>query len=147
MFSILLIATLVLAACGGASQPTEQQPPPGGSAQRQFDAARAHLSVDDIKTILTTSPACIYHPLFMTLQSGIVEYDGDELKGISHYSNQWYVVDDDIALGIGSYGQHIVFNRNTRVAIAKFSTYPINPVFDMAAKDLPWLIEQARSEA
>jgi hypothetical protein len=57
------------------------------------------------------------------------------------------VVDDDIALGIGSYGQYFIFNRKTKVAIAKFSTYPINPDFDMAAKDLPWLIEQARSEA
>jgi predicted choloylglycine hydrolase len=51
-----------------------------GSAKRQFDAVREHLSVADIKTILTTSPVCIYHPMFMTLQSGIVEYDGDEIR-------------------------------------------------------------------
>jgi hypothetical protein len=50
------------------------------SARLQFDAAREDLSVDDIKTVLTTSPVCIYHPLLMTLQSGIVEYNGDEIR-------------------------------------------------------------------
>lgn len=64
---------------------------------------------------------------------------------ISHYSNQWYVIDDAIALGIGSYGQYIIFNRNTDVAIAKFSTYPINPDYDLAIRDLAWLIERVQT--
>jgi len=49
--------------------------PPNGCS-----GAPDNLSVDDVKTILTTSPVCIYHPLFMTLQSGIVEYNGDQIK-------------------------------------------------------------------
>ncbi len=64
---------------------------------------------------------------------------------VSFYSNQWYVVDDNIAFGIGSYGQFNIFNRKTKVAIAKFSTYPTGQGFEMFAKDIPWLIEQAKA--
>ncbi|MEX0368801.1 MAG: hypothetical protein AB3N22_22295 [Ruegeria sp.] len=64
------------------------------------------------------------------------------LPGFKHYSNQWYVVDDSTAFGIGSYGAYVAFNRETGVALAKFSTYPVNPDFETAGLDLPWLIEQ-----
>jgi CubicO group peptidase (beta-lactamase class C family) len=67
------------------------------------------------------------------------------LPGFKHYSNQWYVVDEDIAFGIGSYGAYIAFNRESKVAIAKVSTYPVNPDFEMAGRDLPWLMEQIRT--
>ncbi|NOD36031.1 MULTISPECIES: hypothetical protein [unclassified Ruegeria] len=49
------------------------------------------------------------------------------LPGFKHYSNQWYVLDENVAFGIGSYGAYIAFNRETGVAIAKYSTYPTNP--------------------
>jgi hypothetical protein len=45
------------------------------------------------------------------------------MPDVQFYSNQWYVVDDKIAVGIGSYGQYLAFNRATGVAIAKMSTY------------------------
>ena len=70
---------------------------------------------------------------------------GEPMKDVSFYSNQWYVVDDNIAVGIGSYGQFNAFNRKTKVAIAKFSTYPTGQDFEMGAKDLAWLIEQAKA--
>jgi len=45
---------------------------------------------------------------------------------VKHYGNYWYVVDDNIGLTVGSFGQFNIFNRKTGVAIAKFSTYPKN---------------------
>lgn len=64
-------------------------------------------------------------------------------SGINYYSNKWWVVDGDIALAAGSYGQFLVVNRKTNVAIAKFSTYPTGQAVAMAASDVRWLIEQA----
>jgi hypothetical protein len=61
------------------------------------------------------------------------------------YSNQWYVVDDNIALGIGSYGQYLAFNRATGVAIAKMSTYHTGQNFPQGIPDLAWVIKQVRS--
>ncbi len=61
------------------------------------------------------------------------------------YSNQWYVVDDNIAVGIGSYGQYLAFNRATNVAIAKFSTYHTSSNFSQGIPDLAWIIEQVRT--
>ena len=71
---------------------------------------------------------------------------GDKLDEVSHYSNQWYIVDDDVILGIGSYGQYIVANRKSGVAIAKFSTYPKGQDYELSPKDVTWLIQQARSK-
>lgn len=71
---------------------------------------------------------------------------GSKLDSVSYYSNQWYVVDDDIILGIGSYGQYIVANRKSDIAIAKFSTYPKGQDSEMSLKDITWLIRQARSK-
>lgn len=70
---------------------------------------------------------------------------GDVMESVGHYSNQWYVVDDNIVLGIGSFGQYIVANRTTGVAIAKFSTYPLGQDNEMSPKDVAWLVLQARS--
>ena len=67
------------------------------------------------------------------------------MNDISYYSNQWYVVDDNVAVGIGSYGQYIVFNRETGVAIAKFSTYSTGQDIETTTKDLAWLIDMAQS--
>lgn len=61
------------------------------------------------------------------------------------YSNQWYVVDENIAVGIGSYGQYLAFNRATGVAIAKMSTYHTGQNFPQGTPDLAWIIEQVRS--
>ena len=38
------------------------------------------LMVDDLKTLLTVTPVNIYHPVFMTLQSGIVEYKEGKIQ-------------------------------------------------------------------
>lgn len=70
---------------------------------------------------------------------------GKKLDVFRHYSNQWYVADQGIAAGIGSYGQYIVFNRKTNVALAMFSTYPTGQNFDFAGQDVNWLVEKARS--
>ncbi|BEU05402.1 hypothetical protein OAG1_42020 [Agarivorans sp. OAG1] len=70
---------------------------------------------------------------------------GSALPMLKFYSNQWYVVDEDIAIGMGSFGQFIAFNKATNVAIAKFSTYKIGQDFETAAKDITWLIEQVKS--
>ena len=71
-------------------------------------------------------------------------YD-DHYKVVNWYSNQWYVVDDDIALGIGSFGQFIVFDRKNKIAAAMFSTYEVGQDVHAAGNDLPWLIEKVRS--
>ena len=60
------------------------------------------------------------------------------------YSNQWYVVDENIAVGIGSYGQYLAFNRATGVAIAKQSTYHTGQNFAQGIPDLAWVIEKVR---
>jgi hypothetical protein len=67
------------------------------------------------------------------------------MPDVQFYSNQWYVVDDSIALGIGSYGQYLAFNRATGVAIAKMSTYHTGQNFTQGMPDLAWVVEQARS--
>jgi CubicO group peptidase (beta-lactamase class C family) len=71
-------------------------------------------------------------------------YD-DHYKVVNWYSNQWYAVDDDIAMGIGSYGQFIVFDRKNRVAVAMFSTYQVGQDVHSAGRDVPWLIEKVRN--
>jgi hypothetical protein len=58
---------------------------------------------------------------------------------------QGYVVDDNIAVGIGSYGQYLAFNRATGVSIAKFSTYHTGQNFAQGVPDLAWIIKQART--
>ncbi|ESQ15829.1 MAG: hypothetical protein N838_07480 [Thiohalocapsa sp. PB-PSB1] len=70
---------------------------------------------------------------------------GEAMPDIQYYSNQWYVVDENIAVGIGSYGQFIAFNRATGVAIAKFSTYSKSSNFAQGTPDLAWVIQQVRS--
>jgi CubicO group peptidase (beta-lactamase class C family) len=70
---------------------------------------------------------------------------GKKLPGIKFYSNQWYIVDDDIAVGIGSYGQYLAFNRATGVAIAKLSTYHTGQNFAQGVPDLAWIIKQTRT--
>jgi CubicO group peptidase (beta-lactamase class C family) len=70
---------------------------------------------------------------------------GKALPGIKFYSNQWYVVDENIAVGIGSYGQYIAFNRATGVAIAKFSTYHTGQNFAQGVPDLAWIIEKVKT--
>ena len=59
---------------------------------------------------------------------------------ISYYRNQWYVINNDVAMGVGSYGQFIVFNRSKKIAIAKFSTYKHGQDFETALGDISWLI-------
>ena len=66
-------------------------------------------------------------------------------KVINWYSNQWYAVDKDIAVAVGSYGQFNVFNRKNKVVIAKFSTYPVGQDVKSAGRDLPWMIEKVKS--
>lgn len=46
------------------------------------------------------------------------------LPDISFYSHHWYVIDDDIAMAFGMFGQYLLFNRRSRVVVAKFSSYP-----------------------
>jgi CubicO group peptidase (beta-lactamase class C family) len=67
------------------------------------------------------------------------------MPDIQFYSNQWYIVDENIAVGIGSYGQYLAFNRETGVAIAKMSTYHTGQNFPQGLPDLAWVIEQVRS--
>ena len=67
------------------------------------------------------------------------------MADVSHYSNQWYVVDDAIAMGIGSYGQYILFDRANDIVVAKFSTFDVGQASQMPAMDIPWLVEQVRA--
>ncbi len=64
------------------------------------------------------------------------------LPGVSYYRNKWFVIDKNIAMGVGSYGQFILFNRANCKAIAKFSTYKHGQDFGTASVDIPWLIER-----
>ena len=47
--------------------------------QRFLEAIGDRMDVDDLKNLLTVTPVNIYHPAFMTLQSGIVKYDGGQI--------------------------------------------------------------------
>ncbi len=66
------------------------------------------------------------------------------MPDVSFYSNQWYVIDENVAVGIGSYGQYLAFNRATGVAIAKLSTYHTGQNVPQGEPDLAWVIEQVR---
>jgi CubicO group peptidase (beta-lactamase class C family) len=70
---------------------------------------------------------------------------GNKLDVFKHYSQQWYVVDDAIAVGIGSYGQYLLFDRKNNVALAMFSTYDIGQDSEKTRQDVLWLVEKARS--
>jgi hypothetical protein len=48
--------------------------------RRLLDALGHQLTVDDLKGLLTVTPVNIYHPAFMTLQSAIVVYDGEQIR-------------------------------------------------------------------
>lgn len=63
------------------------------------------------------------------------------------YSNQWYVVDNDIAFGIGAGGQIIALNRANQKVAAKFSTYEVAGDTGLLRKDLNFLLERVKSEA
>lgn len=63
------------------------------------------------------------------------------------YSNQWYVVDNDIAFGIGAGGQFIALNRSNGKVAAKFSTYEVARDTRLMKKDLAFLLERVKSEA
>jgi CubicO group peptidase (beta-lactamase class C family) len=58
-----------------------------------------------------------------------------------YYTNKWYVLGPDTAMGIGSYGNFIVFNRVKNLAIAKFSTWQKNADIDAAQRDSKFLTE------
>jgi len=62
------------------------------------------------------------------------------------YSNQWYVVDNDIAFGIGSGGQMFALNRANRKVAAKFSTYEVARDAALLRKDLEFLLSLVKSE-
>ena len=64
---------------------------------------------------------------------------------VSQYSNFWYVVDDNIAVAVGSYGQFLVYNRRNHAGLAKFSTYPVAGDPERFAKDLAWLVSFIRA--
>ena len=64
----------------------------------------------------------------------------EALPGINYYRNQWYVLNDDAAMGIGSFGQFLLFNRKTEKVIVKYSTYKHGQDFDTASVDIQWLI-------
>lgn len=61
------------------------------------------------------------------------------------YSNQWYVVDSDIAFGIGSGGQMFALNRANRKVAAKFSTYEVARDAALLRKDVEFLLSLVKS--